>query len=243
MDTKETNETDSKETDPREPEALSDEPPLRRLWHYAGRYRRRVWLAIACSVTNKVFDLAPPVLIGAAVDIVVRREASLLAELGVASPRDQIVLLAILTFLIWLAESAFEYLYAVLWRNLAQSIQHDLRLDAYQRLQSLELAYVENRSTGGLMAILNDDVNQLERFLDGGANEVLQVVTTVVIIGAAFFYLAPSVAWMSFVPVPLILWGSFHFQKRIQPRYAEVRERVAALSAQLANNLGGIATI
>ncbi|MEM8993965.1 MAG: ABC transporter ATP-binding protein [Acidobacteriota bacterium] len=200
-------------------------------------------LAMFCSVTNKVVDLAPPVLIGAAVDIVVRREGSLLGELGVTAPRDQILLLSLLTFVIWLAESAFEYAYAVLWRNLAQSVQHDLRLDAYRRLQGLELAYVENRSTGGLMAILNDDVNQLERFLDGGANEVLQVVTTVVIVGGAFFYLAPSVAWMSFVPVPLILWGSFHFQKRIQPRYAEVREKVAALSAQLANNLGGIATI
>ncbi|MEO1369058.1 MAG: ABC transporter transmembrane domain-containing protein, partial [Acidobacteriota bacterium] len=217
--------------------------PLARLWRYGGPYRRRILLAIFCSVTNKVVDLAPPVLIGAAVDIVVRREASLLGELGVSAPRDQILLLSLLTFVIWLAESAFEYAYAVLWRNLAQSVQHDLRLDAYRRLQGLELAYVENRSTGGLMAILNDDVNQLERFLDGGANEVLQVVTTVVIVGGAFFYLAPSVAWMSFVPVPLILWGSFHFQKRIQPRYAEVREKVAALSAQLANNLGGIATI
>jgi ATP-binding cassette subfamily B protein len=226
-----------------EPENLSSEAPLRRLWRAAARYRQRVWLAIACSVANKLFDLAPPVLIGAAVDIVVRREGSLLAELGVTEPRDQILVLALLTFVIWLAESAFEYAYAVLWRNLAQSVQHDLRLDAYRRLQGLELAYVEDRSTGGLMAILNDDVNQLERFLDGGANEVLQVLTTVVVIGAAFFVLAPSVAWMAFVPVPLILWGSFYFQKRIQPRYAEVRERVASLSAQLANNLGGIATI
>ncbi|MEO1083223.1 MAG: ABC transporter ATP-binding protein [Acidobacteriota bacterium] len=222
---------------------LDTRSPLARLWEYGGPYRRRIMLAMFCSVTNKVVDLAPPVLIGAAVDIVVRREGSLLGELGVSAPRDQILLLSLLTFVIWLAESAFEYAYAVLWRNLAQSIQHDLRLDAYRRLQGLELAYVEDRSTGGLMAILNDDVNQLERFLDGGANEVLQVVTTVVIVGAAFFYLAPSVAWMSFVPVPLILWGSFHFQKRIQPRYAEVREKVAALSAQLANNLGGIATI
>ena len=218
-------------------------PPLLRLWRYAVGHRRRMVLAAACSVTNKTFDLAPPVLIGAAVDIVVRRQGSLLAELGIADARDQLLVLALATFLIWALESLFEYAYAVLWRNLAQSVQHDLRLDAYGRLQELELAYFEDRSTGGLMAILNDDVNQLERFLDGGANEVLQVATTVVLVGAAFFYLAPSVAWMSFVPVPLILWGSFRFQQRIQPRYATVRERVASLSAQLANNLGGIATI
>ncbi len=218
-------------------------PPLLRLWRYATAHRRRMVWAASCSVLNKTFDLAPPVLIGAAVDIVVRREGSVLAGLGIADARDQLLVLAAATFLIWALESLFEYAYAVLWRNLAQSVQHDLRLDAYGRLQQLELAYFEDRSTGGLMAILNDDVNQLERFLDGGANEVLQVLTTVVLVGAAFFYLAPSVAWMSFVPVPLILWGSFRFQHRIQPRYAAVRERVADLSAQLANNLGGIATI
>ncbi|MEM8931639.1 MAG: ABC transporter ATP-binding protein [Acidobacteriota bacterium] len=221
----------------------SQASPLLRLWRHAVAYRPRLLLAASCSILNKTFDLAPPVLIGAAVDIVVRREGSILAEWGVVDPREQLVVLAILTFLVWAAESAFEYAYQVLWRNLAQSIQHDLRLEAYGRLQDLELAYVEDRSTGGLMAILNDDVNQLERFLDGGANEVLQVVTTSILVGATFFYLAPSVAWMAFVPVPLILWGSFHFQKRIQPRYAEVRDRVAALSAQLANTRGGRATI
>ena len=217
--------------------------PLRRLWRYAARHRRQTLLATSCSVLNKFFDLAPPVLIGMAVDIVVRREASFLADLGIVDTRQQIVVLAALTFLIWALESAFEYAYAVLWRNLAQTVQHELRLDAYSRIQELELAYFEDRSTGGLMAILNDDVNQLERFLDGGANELLQVATTVVLVGAAFFYLAPSVAWMSFVPIPVILWGSFRFQRRMESRYAEVRERVASLNAQLSNNLGGIATI
>ena len=64
------------------------------------------------------------------------------------------------------------------WRNLAQNIQHNLRLDAYNHLQDLELAYFEERSTGGLMSILSDDINQLERFLDVGANDIIQVITT-----------------------------------------------------------------
>lgn len=216
---------------------------LGRLWRYAGNHRRRVRLAVSCSVLNKLFDLAPPVLIGAAVDVVVRRQDSILADLGVADVRQQLVVLAVATFVIWSLESLFEYAYKVLWRNLAQAIQHELRLDAYAHLQGLEMAYFEERSTGGLLAILNDDVNQLERFLDGGANDLLQVGTTVVLVGAAFFSLAPTVAWMSFVPVPVILWGSFYFQKRIAPRYASVREKVSSLSGQLSNNLSGIATI
>jgi ATP-binding cassette subfamily B protein len=202
-----------------------------------------VWLAASFSVLNKIFDLAPPLLIGTAVDVVVKREDSLLASLGVVDPGRQLVVLAVGTLAIWGLESVFEYAYKVLWRNLAQTLQHELRQNAYGHLQRLDLAYFEDRSTGGLMSILNDDINQLERFLDGGANDLLQVGTTVVVIGGIFFGLAPGVAVFAFLPMPFVLWGSFHFQKRLAPRYADVRERVGLLNGLLSNNLSGIATI
>jgi ATP-binding cassette, subfamily B, bacterial len=203
----------------------------------------RVWLAGLCSVLNKIFDLAPPALIGAAVDVVVSQEQSFLARWGVVDVWHQLLLLSAITFVIWILESLFEYAYALLWRNLAQDVQHDLRLDAYEHLQGLELAYFEERSTGGLMSILSDDINQLERFLDKGANDLLQVVTTVVVIGGAFFLLAPSVAWMAVLPMPIVVWGSVWYQRRLAPFYAEVRAKVGLLNGRLVNNLGGITTI
>jgi ATP-binding cassette subfamily B protein len=93
------------------------------------------------------------------------------------------------------------------------------------------------------MAVLNDDVNQLERFLDVGADELLQVSATVVLVGAMFFFLAPGIAWLAFLPVPVILWGSFRFQRSLEPRYAKVRNQAAIVNSELSNNLGGIATI
>jgi ATP-binding cassette subfamily B protein len=217
--------------------------PLSRLLRYSRAHRRQVWWASACSVLNKFFDLAPPVLIGLAVDVVVQQQDSLIAGWGVVGIRAQFVVLSLLTVLVWGLESAFEYAYDVLWRNLAQTIQRDLRVDAYDHLQELELAYFEDRSTGRLMAVLNDDINQLERFLDRGANEVLQVITTVILIGAAFFVMAPGVAWMAMLPMPFIIWGAIAFQKLLAPRYAEVRERVSLLNSRLANNLTGMLTI
>lgn len=222
---------------------ITEPPPLKRLIRYGRRYRKQIWLASICSVLNKIFDLAPPALIGMAVDVVVQQDDSLIAALGIRGTLGQLIFLTVLTFVVWCLESTFEYAYARLWRNLAQTIQHDLRLDAYGHLQELEMAYFESRSTGGLMSILNDDINQLERFLDVGANEILQVATTVIIIGAAFFILAPGVAWMSMLPMPFILWGSIAFQKRLAPRYADVRERVSVLNGRLSNNLSGITTI
>lgn len=217
--------------------------PLRRLWRYADGFRGRIALATTFSVLNKVFDLAPPLLIGAAVDVVVKRDDSLLASLGWSDPYTQLYVLAAITVTIWVLESITEYIHKVLWRNLAQEFQHVVRDEAYGHVQNLELRWFEDQSTGGLMAILNDDVNQLERFLNIGANDLAQMFTTVTVIGAIFFSLDPSVASLAFIPIPLVIWGSLAFQKRIAPRYVDVRERVAQLNGQLANNLGGIATI
>lgn len=218
--------------------------PLKRLVRYASGHDARVRRATAYSVLNKFFDLGPPFLIGMAVDVVVRDDTSIVAEVfGVTNQLHQLLVLAALNAAVWILESAFEYLYQVEWRNLAQSIQHHARLDAWRHVQSLEMEWFEDRSTGGLMAVLNDDVNQLERFLDRGANDLLQTATTVIVIGAAFFVLAPQVAPFAFLPVPLILWGSFRFQRRLEPKYAVVRERAGELSSTLANDLGGIATI
>ena len=217
--------------------------PLTRLWSYATAHRSAMVLASLYSILNKIFDLAPPILIGAAVDVVVAQEDSLLAKLGVQDTGTQLLVLAGLTVFIWVFESTFQYLYQVAWRNLAQSIQHDLRVDTYDHVQHLKLAYFEDRSTGGLLSILNDDINQLERFLNGGVNDIWEVVTTVIVIGGIFFYTAPEVAWMAMLPMPFIIWGSIRFQRTLAPKYAAVREQVGILNSYLANNLSGIATI
>ncbi|RAL21279.1 ABC transporter [Lujinxingia litoralis] len=217
--------------------------PFKRLLRYAGPHKKRIWAAASASVLNKIFDLAPPALIGAAIDVVVKKEDSLLAGLGIVDVTHQLIVLALLTVVVWGLESAFQYLQEWLWRNLAQTIEHELRQDAYSHIQNLEMAYFHEQSTGGLMAILNDDINQLERFLDTGADDILQVATTAVVIVTTFFILAPQVAWMAMLPVPLIIWGSFKFQRMLAPRYARVREQVSSLNTQLANNLSGIATI
>lgn len=217
--------------------------PLSRLLRYGDKYQGVLWQATICSILNKLFDLAPPAIIGAAVDVVVEQEDSIVARFGVTDIFGQLVVLSILSALVWGLESVFEYAYTRLWRNLAQDIQHDIRLDAYGHVQNLDLAYFEERSTGSLLSVLNDDINQLERFLDVGANEIIHVLTTVVVVGGSFFVLTPDIAWMAVIPIPPIVWGSVAFQKWLAPRYAEVRERVSILNSRLANNLSGITTI
>lgn len=216
---------------------------LLHLLRYAKGYRRRILLASTCSALNTFFDIMPEILIGVAIDVVVNQEASFLAGFGFETPQSQILMLGFLTFLIWAGESLFEYLYLILWRNLAQDLQADLRQDAYDQVQRQDMSFFESRSSGELTAILNDDVNQLERFLDGGANDCLQVFVSVVLVGAVFFIISPTIAMLAITPIPVIVWGAFFFMRKATPLYADVRKKVAELSTRLGNNIGGMSTI
>ena len=217
--------------------------PIIRLARSQSKQKKLILLATLCSILNKLFDLAPPVLIGVSIDVVIREKASWLSSYGFASVPTQLSVLALASFLIWSAESFFEYLYAFLWRDLAQRTQHNLRIQAYDHMQKLEMSFFENDSSGRLLAILNDDINQLERFLDHGANQLIQLFVTVVIVGGAMAWLAPGVAIFAFIPIPIILLGSIIFQKRLAPKYKNVREKAGDMAARLSNNLGGIFTI
>jgi len=208
------------------------------------RHRARTIWAIVLSVLNKLFDVVPEILIGIAIDVVVNADDSFVADLtGVDDRWGQLVVLALVNALAWIAESATEWGYQLLWRNLAQTVEHEARMDAYRHVQELDLAYFEDQSTGGLMSVLNDDVNQLERFLDVGANAIILTLTNVVVVGIVFVVASPWLALLAFLPIPVIVWGSFLYQRRLEPRYRDMRESVGALSGTLANNLGGISTI
>jgi ATP-binding cassette subfamily B protein len=222
--------------------------PLRRLLGYAQSYRRDIRTASLYSVLNKFFDVLPEVLIGAAVDVVVKGEESFLARhvlvgWGITDVWHQLLVLGALNVFIWGGESLFQYLYEVRWRQVAQDLQHRMRLDTYTHVQKLDMAYFEHQRTGRLMAVMNDDINQMERFLNGGANQIIQVFCSSIMVSAVFFALQPGLALVALLPVPLILWGTFWFQGRLAPRYAEVREAAGDVNARLNNNLLGLATI
>lgn len=217
--------------------------PLSRLFSHARNYRREVRIASLYSVLNKFFDVLPEVLIGVAVDVVVNQKASFLARFGIVEPKDQLMLLALITVFVWVGESLFQYLYDVRWRDLAQNLQHDLRMEAYRHVQKLDMAYFERNRSGNLLAVLNEDINQMERFLNGGANDLIQVFVGSLMVGGVFFVLTHELAFLALVPVPLILYGAFWFQRRLAPRYGAVREAAGALAARLNNNIQGIATV
>lgn len=218
--------------------------PLRRLFSYLVAFKKDYRLAVLFSCLNKLFDIFPEILIGGAVDIVVNRQNSWISKwIGLSEIEQQLLALGLLTFIIWAFESLFQYLYNIKWRNLAQSVEHKLRMDCYSHIQSSTLTQISKSQIGKLIAIINDDINQLERFLEDGVNQILQIIASTCFIAVVFFICSPLITLFAIIPVPFILLGAFYFQHKLEPRFMDVREKSSNISSALSHNLQGLSTI
>ncbi|MFL6197402.1 MAG: ABC transporter ATP-binding protein [Thermoanaerobaculia bacterium] len=218
--------------------------PMRRLFVYLRSYRNRLALAVSSSVTNKILDLMPPLLVGWVIDSLRGSPPGWISSLaGTRDPWSMAVVLAGLSVVIFFFESLFQWMYQAGFMNLAQTVQHDLRMDVYNRIQSREIAFFEEHRLGEILAMMNDDVNQLERFLNTGVNELVQLAVLFVFGFAVMFPISWQLSLVAVAPIPVILWGSLLYQRRIEPRYRRVREGVGGMASRLENNIAGIQVI
>ena len=216
---------------------------MRRLLSYLTPMRRRLTTSVGYSVTNKILDLAPPILVAWLIDSVTGNAPGWMSPVGLTEMFPQVVFVAILTVVIFGLESLSQWGYAYGFMTIAQDMQHRLRVDAYSQVQSREIRFFEEHRLGQTLAMLNDDVNQLERFLNNAFNEIVQLCVLVVFAGAVLFTISPGLAGLGLLPLPFIVWGSLKFSQILEPRYRKVRATVGDVASRLENNIGGITVI
>jgi ATP-binding cassette subfamily B protein len=231
-----------------------DGHPIRRLLGYAKPYWRRLVVGVVASFLTRFARLVPPIVVAVAIDRVVLQggEPGLLATLGVvpATPIEgQVARLALLERLVaiaaiaYLVRSVTRFASRYLLQATAQKVQRDLRDDTYDHLQHLSMDFFANHQTGGMMSILNADINRLEQFLNTEFRQFIRVVATVGGIAVVLSIYSPKLALVALAPVPIIGVASWQFLSWIEPRYTAIRETVARLNTRLENNLGGAAVI
>ncbi len=235
--------------DPFEEARERTDNPMRRLFAEYGR-ENSSWFGVGVfgSLVARVLDLLPPVLLGLAVDAIVRNDKSftllLVPDGWLPAARDGQLLLTVgLIAGAFFIGAAFHWVRNWGWNGFAQHIQHGIRTDTYDKMQRLDMDFFADKQTGEMMSILSNDVNRLENFLNDGMNSAFRLAVMVLGIAAILFWINWQLAVIALVPVPLIAYFTYRFIKTIQPKYAEVRSSVGQVNSRLENNLGGIQVI
>jgi len=231
-----------------------DGNPILKLVGYAKPYRLRLVAGIITSFLTRFARLVPPIIVAAAIDRVIRQsgEPGLLTQAGLLPPGEIATEAARIAFLqrlvaiaaiAYLIRSVTRFTSRYLLQSSAQKIQRDLRNDTYDHLQRLSMDFFANHQTGGMMSILNSDINRLESFLNTEFRQIIRVVATVGGIAFILYTYSPRLALVALAPVPIIGLASFLFLSYIEPRYRSIRQTVARLNTRLENNLSGAPVI
>jgi len=222
---------------------VSLESPQHPLVQIVGSHKQKLYLASGLSILGQILELAPFLLLGWMSVVLIKGSSTALVGLGLASASAQLWSLAGATALVYLAAARVSYFAGVLWRDLAGSVQHEWRTAMYEHVQRAELRCLEGERTSRLAQVLTEDINQLGHFFAASAEDLLHLGTSFLILVPLFWLLAPGVAWIAFLPVPIIAWLSFAHRERAIPGYAASSEHGAALTSQLINNLEAGATV
>jgi len=223
--------------------------PMRRLFDEYGRANAApLSVGLLASLVAHTIALLPPIVLGVAVDAVFLAEQPYELPLipGAIIPETrggQFWFSAGLVAGAFLLSSTFSWVKGRGLNVFAQRVQHEVRTDTYAAMQRLDLDFFADKQTGELMSILNNDVNRLEQFLNGGLNIATQLVVTVGGIAVVLLYLNLQLGVIALVTVPVIALFTHLFVQRIQPLYAEVRSTVGRMNSRLENNLAGIDVI
>ncbi|MFC7223430.1 ABC transporter ATP-binding protein [Halalkalicoccus sp. GCM10025322] len=223
--------------------------PMWRLYAEYGRANAgRGAVGVIGTIVARLFGLVPAFVVGLTIDAVFlsQREYGLpLVPDGwlPADPAGQLWASVAVLLAATMLGAAATWTQNWGWNSFAQRVQHALRVDTYDRMQLMEMRFFDDRQTGELMSVLNNDVNQLESFLNDGVSGALRIGAVVVGIGAVMVALDPRLAAIALLPVPLLAGFTYAFVRIIQPKYAAMRASVGALNSRLENNLGGIDVI
>ncbi|MGK4578994.1 ABC transporter ATP-binding protein [Kitasatospora sp. HPMI-4] len=208
-----------------------------------GPHKRRLGLASALSAAAQLMEMTLGLFIGWIALVLIKGESAALVRLGLVGASTQLWALAGAAAVVCGAVAALSYAAGVTWRRLGQTIQHDWRSETYPHVQRLELAQLEGERTTRVAGVLGGDISQMGDFVGHSLHEVVQLATSFAVLVPVFLLMAPQIAWIAFLPVPLIAWLSFYYHDRTSADYAASGEHRARLQSQLINNLEASATV
>ncbi len=234
-----------------------DGNPMGKLVRYATPYWIPLTVGFLSTMINRAARLFPALMLAAAIDLVITQTGGtdqLLAATGLVPtepvPEDQVgdrlgllYYLGALTIGAYVIQAITHFGARYFFQTTAQRLQHDLRLDTYDHMQRLSLSFFNDHQTGGMMAILNSDVNRLEEFFNNELRQITEAVMIFALVGGYMFYTAPWLGLIVLAPVPIIAFVTAKFIIWIEPKYKRIRELVARLNTRLSNNLGGAAIV
>ena len=225
-----------------------DRPMWRIFTGYGGEFVPEFVVGAVASVLARFLELVPALILARAIDSLFVGDRPfrlpLVPASAVPSGAEGKFWFAVgLTAAVYTLVAGLNWVNSRAWNRFAQHLQHAVRVDTYDVVQRQDMSFFDDKQTGEIMSVLNNDVNQLESFFTNDLNTGIRISVLVVGVAAFTLYLNWQLAIVGMVSIPVLAVASYVFVRKIGPKYGRVRGSVGGLNSRLENNIGGIEVV
>ncbi|MEE6210929.1 ABC transporter ATP-binding protein [Salarchaeum sp. III] len=224
------------------------ERPLYRLFSEYGVPEWKYFASgMAANVVARAASLLPPLLLGAAIDSVFTGDSAFSLPIvptswlpATASDSEQFQFAVIAIVVAFFVTAVFTWLYGVAANLFAHRVMHAVRTDSFEKMQRLDMTFFDDKQTGEVMSVLNNDASNLEVFLDNALQNTARLAVMVVGIAGIMFWMNWQLATVTLAAIPLIVVLTLWFMRKVEPRYVAQRKSIGDLNTRLENALSGV---
>ncbi len=202
---------------------------LKRIITYLVPYKAWVALAFVSVITAAFLGPLRPKI----VQVIIDRE---IANGDIDGLRRMIVFLII----ILMAEGLLSLVNTYLTQWIGQRAIYDLRTKVYRHIQNQSLRFFDRTPIGKLITRVTSDVESLSQILSAGIVMIIGDLFRLIFISYFMFTLSPVLAGVTLGVMPLMIYATFWFKRRVRDQYRETREQVGRLNSFLQEHISGM---
>lgn len=208
--------------------AKNQRETLSRVWHYVKQQKVGLFFSIFFVIASTFLSLAGPYMIGHIIDDYIMKKDI-----------DGTIRLGILLAVIFSVASILTWLQTYVMIHVAMKTIRTLRLELFQKLQTLTLRFFDQRALGDLMSRVTNDIDNLNTALAQSVTQIVSSILTVIGVSIAMFTLSWQLAIVTLIIIPLIVFTTKQIIKRSSKNYAARQRDLGKLNGYIEEMITG----
>ena len=205
---------------------------LRRVFQYAGPYKKKFYWSVALAILLAVLTPVRPMLIQVTVNKYIANAATAM-----------LINLTIIQIGLLLVETAMRFLFSFTTALLGQSVVKDLRVATYKKIMGLNLSQFDKTPIGTLTTRTINDIESINDIFSDGLVPIIADLLSIVCVLGFMLWTDWQLTLIALIPFPIILIATYYFKNSINRSFLKVRNAVANLNAFVQEHLSGMAIV
>jgi len=205
---------------------------LKRLWPFVIPHKFLFIIALLSFPISAGVNLIPPYIGKIAVD-----------EYFVPQKQEGFMTLVLFLIGALVLEFFVRFAQVYLTQLLGQRVTRDLRKTLFEKLQRVDVSYVESNPLGRLLTRVTNDVEALSEMFSTGAISIIGDIFTLTGIIIMMLSLDTKLTLFAFSVLPVIVIIVMYFRVYAREAFRDVRSRLSRLNAFLNESIMGVSLI